>query len=486
MKRQQGIAYQSDLFPLNGDNPNAIRHSANCKTVCGANERKESQVNEAGQQERALANCNLMQVICSTTNIRRAYKRVKQNKGVAGIDQMAVDKFADWFKDEGENLIKSLQSGTYEPNAVKLVEIPKPSGGTRILGIPTVRDRIIQQAIAQVLSQIYDPIFSEHSYGFREKRNAHQALKKASEYVEEGRKKVVDIDLKTFFDLVNHDRLMYELSTKIGDKILLKLIRKYLQTGMMKGAIVSQRLEGTPQGSPLSPLLSNIVLDELDKELERRGHKFVRYADDCNIFVQSQVAGERVMQSISNFIENKLKLVVNKDKSKACDVDQTKFLGYTIQKGGCLTISKQNQERFKEKIRLITKRNRGRSFEQVISELNPILRGWLQYFQYAKCSKLTQILDGWIRRKLRCYRIKQCKRVFTLQQFLEKLGVKKWSAWMIALSGKGHWRKSGSPQIQHAMNNNWFEEQGLYNLAWHYEKFKNLKKPPCARACTVV
>jgi hypothetical protein len=234
---------------------------------------------------------------------------------------------------------------------------------------------------------------------------------------------------------------------------------------MLKGGIVSQRLEGTPQGSPLSPLLSNIVLDELDRELEKRGHKFVRYADDCNIFVRSQVAGERVMQSISHFIENKLKLVVNKDKSKTCDVNQTKFLGYTIQKGGGLSISKQNQERFKEKIRLITKRNRGRSFEQVLSELNPVLRGWLQYFQYARCSKLMLDLDSWIRRKLRCYGIKQCKRMFTLQQFLKKLGVKNWSSWMLALSGKGHWRKSRSPQVQHAMNNEWFVEQGLYNLA---------------------
>ena len=486
MKRQQGIVYQRDLFPLNGDLEDTVRHSENCETVRGANAGMESQANEAGQQERALANRNLMRVICSLTNLRRAYKQVKQNKGVAGFDQMGVTQFADWFKDEGENLIKSLESGEYEPTAVKLVSIPKPNGGTRMLGIPTVKDGIIQQAIAQVLSQIYDPMFSEHSYGFRTKRNAHQALKKASEYVEEGRNKVVDIDLKTFFDLVNHDRLMYELSTKIGDKILLSVIRKYLQTGMMEGGIISQRLEGTPQGSPLSPLLSNIVLDELDRELERRNHKFVRYADDCNIFVHSQVAGERVLQWVSYFIENKLKLVVNKDKSKACDVNQTKFLGYTIQKGGYLSISKQNQERLKEKIRLITKRNRGRSLEQIISELNPILRGWLQYFQYAKCSRLMQRLGEWIRRKLRCYRIKQCKRTLTLQQFLEKLGVKKWGAWMIALSGKGLWRKSGSRQVHQAMNNNWFEEQGLYNLAWHYERFKSLKKPPCARACTVV
>lgn len=486
MERQQGIAYQTELFPLNGDNPNAIRHLASCEAVSGANERKELQIPQAGQQERALTHYNLMQVICSATNFRRAYKRVKQNKGVAGIDLMTVGDFAKWFKDEGEALMESLQSGTYIPQAVKKVEIPKATGGMRMLGIPTVRDRIIQQAIAQVISQIYEPEFSDHSFGFRPNRNAHQGLQRASHYVEQGRSKVVDIDLKTFFDLVNHDRLMQALSTKIGDKILLKLIRKYLQTGIMQGGIVSQRLEGTPQGSPLSPLLSNIVLDELDKELEKRGHQFVRYADDCNIFVHSQEAGERVMQSVSNFIENKLKLVVNKAKSQVCDVNQTKFLGYTIQKDGNLNISKQNQERFKEKIRSITKRNRGRSFEQIISELNPILRGWLGYFQYAKCSRLMQDLDSWIRRKLRCYRIKQCKRVFTLQQFLQKLGVKSWSAWMLAGSGKGFWRKSRSPQVQHAMNNQWFEEQGLYNLVWHYERFKNLKKPPCARACTVV
>lgn len=486
MEQQQVIAYQLDLFPINGDRLNAVCPSESCETVSGANERKELQINGAGKQERALANCNLMQVICSVNNLRQAYKRVKSNKGAAGIDQVPVNKFGDWFLNEGESLIKSLENGSYQPDAVRLVEIPKPNGGMRKLGIPTVKDRIIQQAIAQVLSQIYDPIFSEHSYGFRAKRNAHHALKKACDYVEGGREKVVDIDLKTFFDLVNHDRLMYELSTKIGDKILLKLIRKYLQTGVMQGGIVGQRLEGTPQGSPLSPLLSNIVLDELDKELEKRGHKFVRYADDCNIFVQSQKAGERVMQSISNFIENKLKLIVNKDKSKVCEVNQTKFLGYTIQKGGWLTISKENQQRIKAKIRQITKRNRGRSFEQVISELNPILRGWLQYFQYANCSKLMRNLDGWIRRKLRCYRIKQCKRVNTLQRFLESLGVPKWNSWILALSGKGLWRKSGSPQVQQAMNNNWFEQQGLYSLAWHYERFKSLKKPPCARACTVV
>ncbi|SDC80956.1 group II intron reverse transcriptase/maturase, partial [Williamwhitmania taraxaci] len=270
-----------------------------------------------------------MQVVCSHDNIRRAYKQVKQNKGVAGVDQMPVGAFAVWYAKEGEYLLKRLLAGTYQPQAVKLAEIPKQSGGKRKLGIPTVTDRIIQQAISQVLGPIYERKFSYHSYGFRPNRSAHKALAKASGYVEAGRTIVVDLDLKTFFDVVNHDRLMYRLSETIGDKTLLRLIRRYLQSGVMTDGVISQRTEGTPQGSPLSPLLSNIVLDELDTELERRGHNFVRYADDCNLFVRSQAAGERVMQSVSDFIENKLKLIVNNAKSKVCYRNQTKFLGYT-------------------------------------------------------------------------------------------------------------------------------------------------------------
>lgn len=279
---------------------------------------------------------------------------------------------------------------------------------------------------------------------------------------------------------------MHRLSETISDKTLLKLIRKYLQGGVMTDGAISQRTEGTPQGSPLSPLLSNIVLDELDTELERRGHKFVRYADDCNIFVRSQEAGERVMQSISNFIEGKLKLIVNKEKSKVCLSRQTKFLGYTVQNGGILTIAPKSLDKLKEKVRAITKRNRGRSFGQIIAELTPVLRGWLNYFQYAQCRQLLQDLDSWIRRKLRCYRLKQCKRVITLQRFLESLGVKKWQSWILALSGKGHWRKSNCPQANQAMGNLWFEKQGLYNLTLNYERLNNLRKPPCAKACTVV
>ena len=483
MEQKQDTGYQLhlDISP----DKESVRHLKCSEVVCQAEYRKVLQTNVAGEQERALTS-HLMQVICSHDNIRRAYKQVKQNKGVAGVDQMPVGDFAPWYAVEGETLLDQLLSGTYQPQAVKLVEIPKQSGGMRKLGIPTVTDRIIQQAISQVLSPIYERKFSDHSYGFRPNRNAHKALAKASVYFEDGRNIVVDMDLKTFFDVVNHDRLMHRLSETISDKTLLKLIRKYLQSGVMIDGAVSQRIEGTPQGSPLSPLLSNIVLDELDTELERRGHKFVRYADDCNIFVRSQEAGERVMQSISNFIEGKLKLIVNKEKSKVCLSRQTKFLGYTVQNGGILIIAQRSLDKFKEKVRTITKRNRGRSFAQIIAELTPVLRGWLNYYQYAQCRKLLQELDGWIRRKLRCYRLKQCKRVITLQRFLESMGVKKWQSWILALSGKGFWRKSNCPQANRAMGNDWFEAQGLYNLTLNYQRLNNLRKPPCAKACTVV
>ncbi|MBP8945556.1 MAG: group II intron reverse transcriptase/maturase [Paludibacteraceae bacterium] len=470
MEQQQAITYQYDLFDTKGQD--VIRPFAGSEAVSGAQAIKALQVKEAGEQERALTQ-DLMGAILSQSNIKQAYKQVKKNKRVAGIDQMPVGEFAAWYAENGETLLSTIYNGRYEPQGVKQVEIPKPNGGKRKLGIPTVTDRIIQQAISQVLSPIYERKFSDHSYGFRPHRSAHQALKKGSDYVAEGRYYVVDMDLRTFFDAVNHDRLMYRLSLTIGDKTLLGLIRKYLQSGIMVDGLVSQRTEGTPQGSPLSPLLSNIVLDELDKELEQRGHKFVRYADDFNIYVRSQEAGERVMESVSNFIESKLKLIVNKEKSRICKVNQTNFLGYTIQKDGNLSIAKKSIERFKEKVRNITKRNRGVKFEQVIVELIPVMRGWLNYFRHARCKSLLKTLDSWIRRKLRCYRLKQCKRTITLQQFLKSRGVETWQSWILALSGKGHWRKSGCPQMHQALSNKWFDEIGLYNLTLNYEKLNS-------------
>ncbi len=483
MEQKKVIAHQLELFDINGEG--VICHSTNRKGVPLAEGAKALQVDTAGEQGRALV-YNLMEFVCGRQNMLAAYKQVKRNKGVGGTDGMQVSEFAEWYKANSVILTERLMSGSYQPQTVREVEIPKPNGGVRKLGIPTVIDRVIQQAISQVLIPIYEAEFSDHSYGFRPKRSAHQGLEKASEYVESGRKIVVDIDLKNFFDVVNHDRLMHRLSTRIGDKRLLKLIRKYLQSGIMLDGLVHQRTEGTPQGSPLSPLLSNIVLDELDKELEVRGHRFVRYADDCNIFVRSREAGERVMRSLCSFIENKLKLKVNTEKSKVCKVEESKFLGYTILRNGILTISKQSILRLKQKVRETTRRNRGVSIEQVIGELNLNLQGWLHYYRCAKCHKLLKNLDAWIRRKLRCYRIKQCKRVHTLQQFLHKHGVEKWQSWILALSGKGLWRKSGCPQAHQAMGAEWFKKLKLYNLTSNYETLNNLQKPPCTKVCTVV
>ena len=472
MEQKQAITYQVDLFSdeLNGK---VIPHLESGEDVYGAASGKGLQAKGAGEQERALVS-HLMAVVCSPDNFGWAFKQVKGNKGAAGIDGMLTGDFAGWYRTDGERLIESLLSGTYQPQAVRTVEIDKPNGGKRKLGIPTVTDRIIQQAIAQVLGLIYDPTFSESSYGFRPKRGAHDALRKASEYVQSGRRVVVDIDLKNFFDVVNHNRLMSRLSERIGDKVLLKLIRKYLQSGVMTDGIVSQRLEGTPQGSPLSPILSNIVLDELDKELERRGHKFVRYADDCNIYLHSQEAGVRVMERIGNFIETRLKLQINATKSKVCSCNQTKFLGYTISQGGNLLVAEQSLKRLKSKIRIITKRNRGKSLDFIIEEMNKLLRGWHTYFRVAKAKRLYKNLDGWIRRKLRCYRIKQFKRVITLVRFLRSRQIKEYQCWMTACSGKGLWRKSSYSVIHQAMDKKWFEEQGLYSLLSNDVRLKRL------------
>jgi len=483
MAHQQYTGFQLDLQVEAHEDPLCQYEYGD--SVSDARPSLEGQLSDAKKQERALTE-NLMRVICSRDNFSKAYKQVKRNKGAAGVDQVPVGNFASWYHSEGDHLITQLLSGCYRPSAVRSVSIPKANGGTRMLGIPTVKDRIVQQAICQVLSAIFDPTFSAFSYGFRPKRNTHQALKQASAYVEDGRIYVVDMDMKSFFDEVNHDRLMYRLSQKISDKNLLRLIRYYLQSGILEGGITSVRIKGTPQGSPLSPLLSNIVLDELDKELESRGHKFVRYADDFSIFVRSQEASERVKRSISNFLTNKLKLKVNQEKSVACKVNETKLLGYTIWKDGSLLIAQSSIKRLKTKVRTITKRNRGRSLPTVVNELNPVLRGWYNYYKHARCTRLFRELDAWIRRKLRCYRLKQCKKVIGLQRFLKRSGLPTWQSWILALSGKGWWRKSSCPQAHQVMNLDWFRKLGLFDLSSNYKRFKDELKPPCTRVRTVV
>ncbi len=469
MANRKEISYQRDLFVE--QELNAIRQSVVRENVEGAHSVLVGQVKEVNRQGRALAG-ELIGIVCSHGNLSRAFKQVKRNNGVAGVDEVSVGTFSDWFSSHGQEMVSQILRGLYYPQAVRSVFIPKANGGVRLLGIPTVQDRVIQQAIQQVLSPIYEQGFSDHSYGFRPQRNAGQALEKASYYVSQGRKIVIDMDLKSFFDEVNHDRLISQLSKKIEDRLLLTLIRRYLRSGILKGGVQSVRRKGTPQGSPLSPLLSNIVLDELDKELESRGHCFVRYADDFSIFVRSQRASERVKESVSAYLTNKLKLKVNQEKSVCCESKDTQFLGHTILNDGTLIISGESVKRLKEKVRIITRRNRGRSLAEIVAGLTPVLRGWLNYFKGAKSQRALRNLDSWIRRKLRCYRLKQCKGTITLQRFLKSQGVESWQSWILALSGKGWWRKSGCPQAHQAMNLDWFERLGLYNMSVNYQSLR--------------
>jgi RNA-directed DNA polymerase len=329
-------------------------------------------------------------------------------------------------------------------------------------------DRLVQQAILQVLEPILDPMFSESSFGFRPGRSAHGALRQAAQYVEEGREVVVDIDVEKFFDRVNHDILMARLARHVADKRLLRIVRRFLEAGMMQDGVCVRREEGTPQGGPLSPLLANLLLDDLDKELERRGHRFCRYADDCNIYVRSKAAGERVMTSITGFLEKRLRLRVNREKSAVDFVWNRKFLGYRLLLGGRLGMAPESLERAKVRVRRIARRNRGVSLKQMIAELNSFLTGWVVYFRYAECRSHLQRLDEWIRRKLRCVRLKQCKRAKAIADFLQSLGLPESWAWMLALTGKGWWRMAGSPQAAQAMTNHWFKTQGLTTLTERY------------------
>lgn len=429
---------------------------------------EEPQASAASEGNRALETDALMERICEPENLNRAYKRVKSNRGSPGIDGMTVAELGPWLKAHGEELVASLLDGSYQPEPVRGVEIPKPGGGVRQLGIPTVKCRFVQQAILQVLDPLLDPTFSESSYGFRPGRSAHQAVRKASEYVAEGRLIVVDVDLEKFFDRVNHDVLMERLARRIADKRLLRIVRRLLKAGIMKDGVVIERYEGTPQGGPLSPLLANLLLDELDKELERRGHRFCRYADDCNIYVKSKAAGERVMASVTRFLEKRLRLRVNRTKSAVAHVEERKFLGYRLLAGGRLAIAPESLARAKDRIREITRRNRGVSLGRMISELHSFLTGWVTYFRYASAKGHLAELDKWTRRKLRCVKLKQRKRAKPIADFLMSLGVPEWRAWILAKSGKGWWRMAGSPPAAEAMTLQWFKEQGLVSLTERY------------------
>jgi len=418
-------------------------------------------------EERALTQ-DLMDQVADLSNLAAALRQVVQNGGSPGIDGMTTKELKRWFEENWRSLQESLLDGSYEPDGVRGVEIPKPGGGTRQLGIPTCRDRLVQQAISQVLTERYEKVFSERSYGFRPDRSAHQALQQAATDVDRGYRHVVDLDLKKFFDEVCHDRLMWLLGTRIGDKRLLALIGRFLRVGLMQGGLVSQRTKGTPQGSPLSPLLSNVVLDELDKILEVRGHRFVRYADDVIILVRSKAAAERVRRSITAYIEGRMRLKVNRQKSRICRPRELNFLGHSILSGGRLGLSQKSESRLKAKLRILTRRSRGISLERMIQEVNTALRGWLAYFRHARMKKRLKRLDGWIRRRIRCFCLKQCKRAIGIVRFFCRRGLPSRRAWRTALSGKGWYRLACTPASNQAMNRQWFESIGLFSLLDHY------------------
>jgi RNA-directed DNA polymerase len=408
----------------------------------------------------------LMEAVVERENMKRAWLRVRGNKGAAGVDGMNVDALLPYLREHWPNIKENLLAGRYQPNPVRKVEIPKPGGGVRQLGIPTVLDRLIQQALHQVLQPIFDPGFSASSYGFRPGRGAQQAMAQAKVYVAEGKRWVVDLDLEKFFDRVNHDILMARLARKISDKRVLRLIRRYLQAGLMESGLVSPRTEGTPQGGPLSPLLSNILLNDMDKELERRGHSFCRYADDCNTYVRSRRAGERLMASLSLFLATKLKLKVNQAKSAVDRPWRRKFLGYSMtwHRKPRLKVAPASLARLKDKVRERLQGGQGRNLKRQIVELTPLLRGWVNYFGLIEVKGVLGELDGWLRRKLRCILWRQWKRTYTRGHNLMRRGLDKDRALKSAMNGRGPWWNAGASHMNAAFPKRFFDELGLVSL----------------------
>ena len=408
----------------------------------------------------------LIEAVVERGNMRLAYQRVVENRGAPGVDGLTVTEFKGWLKMHWPSVKAALLEGRYIPQAVRAVDIPKAGGGVRTLGIPTVLDRLVQQALLQVLQPIFEPTFSESSYGFRPGRSAQQAVRAAQHYVREGRGWVVDVDLEKFFDRVNHDILMSRLARELEDERVLKLIRRFLEAGLMKGGLERPRIEGTPQGGPLSPLLSNIVLSDLDRELERRGHRFCRYADDCNVYVRSPTAAQRLMGALTGFLEGKLKLKVNAAKSACARVSERKFLGYglTGHRQAKLKVAEASRKRLAQRVREIVRGNATRSLALTIEQLNPLLRGWIAYFRFTEVKSVLQDLDGWIRHKLRALLWRQWPRVYTRVKMLRRRGLDEQRAWRSALNGRGPWWNAGASHMHAAYPNSFFASMGLVSL----------------------
>jgi RNA-directed DNA polymerase len=416
-----------------------------------------------------------MDKVVSRENLFRAYRRVVRNQGAPGVDGMTVADLRGFCQKHWPGIRERLLSGTYQPQPVRKVEIPKPGGkGMRTLGIPTVLDRLIQQALLQVLGPIFDPTFSDGSFGFRPGRSAHQAVRRAREHVAAGHRWVVDLDMEKFFDRVNHDVLLARVKRQVKDRRVLALINRYLQAGMMEGGTVSPRTEGTPQGGPLSPLLSNILLDELDKELEHRGHRFVRYADDCNVYVRSKAAGQRVMASLERFLREKLRLTVNREKSAVARPWERKFLGYSVtwHHQPRLKVAAESVKRFKGNLRQMFRAGRGRNLRRLLADLAPVLRGWVAYFRLSDVAGVFEDLDQWIRRKLRSILWRQWKRRWTRFKELLRRGLDAARATASASNGRGPWWNAGASHMNHAVPGRWFSHLGLVSLVQEHQRLK--------------
>lgn len=418
-----------------------------------------------------------MERVLRSENLKKAYARVKSNSGAPGVDGMTVEALGSYLVHHWEGLREQLREGSYRPSPVRLVEIPKPDGrGKRRLGIPTVLDRLIQQSVLQVLQPVLDAEFSESSFGFRPGRSAHQALRLAQSHARAGHRMVVNLDLENFFDRVHHDILMSLLARKIEDRGLLKLIRLYLQAGVLSDGVVSPRVEGTPQGGPLSPFLSNVLLDVLDRELESRGHRFVRYADDCNVYVRSRRAGERVLASLRRFLWQRLRLVLNESKSTVDGVWKCSFLGYsmTVERKARLRVSPRSVRRLRQKIRDHLRRGRGRSLWRTLETLAPVLKGWLQYFRLNEVKGPLESLDQWLRRRMRVLLWRHWKRPRTRVRELMRRGIAKERAWICAYNGHGPWWNSRSSHMHQAVPAQWLEQRGLLSLIREHRRLANL------------